>query len=147
MQWFFPLFLLVELWTLIELGSATSPLYAVAWVVLGIIIGMSLIRRRGLSMIRQMQRDAQTGLVTPRLLSDDLAVVTSGLLLILPGLVTDCLALVVLVGPLRRALARILPVKTRSSVHVHMTARTRRQDGAAGDDNVTVEGDYRRLDD
>lgn len=147
MQWFFPLFLLVELWTLIELGSATSPLYAVAWVVLSIVIGMSLIRRRGLSMIRQMQRDAETGLVTPRLLSDDLAVVTSGLLLILPGLVTDCLAVVVLIGPLRRALARILPVKTRSSVHVHVTTGSRRRDGNSGDEHVTLEGDYRRVDD
>ena len=55
MQWFFLLFPLLELWTLIELGSAYGALAAIGWVVLTIFLGISLIRRQGLSMIRQLQ--------------------------------------------------------------------------------------------
>jgi UPF0716 protein FxsA len=151
MQWVFLLFPFVELWTLIELGDAIGPFLAIVWVFLGIVIGLAMIRRQGLSMIRQIQRDSETGLITPRFLNDDLAVVTSGLLLMIPGLVTDCLALLVLVGPLRRLLTRFLPVQTRSSVHVRMYTRhpsgSRGRDADPEQDNVTVEGDYRRLDD
>lgn len=144
MQWFFLFLPFFELWTLIELGAATSPLLAVTWVFLGIVIGVSMIRRQGLAMIRQIQQDSETGLITPRFLGDDLAVVTSGLLLMFPGLFTDCLALVVLIGPLRRLLLRTGPVRTRTRVHVHMDAR--RPPPGTSQDKVTIEGDYDRVD-
>ncbi len=158
MQWFFLLFPFLELWTLIELGAATSPLLALGWVFLGVFLGMAMIRRQGLSMLRQAQQDSESGLITPRFLGDDLAVVTSGLLLMVPGLVTDIMALVVLIGPLRRVLLKVTPVRTRSSMHVHMTARGRRRpdsqgpaqgpsQGPSSQENITIEGDYNRLDD
>jgi UPF0716 protein FxsA len=148
MQWFLLLFPFVELWTLIELGAATGPLLAVAWVILGVFLGMAMIRRQGLSMLRQMQQDSESGLITPRFLGDDLAVVTSGLLLMFPGLVTDVMALVVLIGPLRRGLLKIAPART--TMHVHMSARGQRRPdspGQSADENITIEGDFDRLDD
>ncbi len=149
MQWFFLLFPFFELWTLIELGAATSPLLAIGWVVLGIVLGMSMIRRQGLNMIRQAQRDAEGGFITPRFLGDDLAVVTSGFLLMVPGLVTDLLALVVLVGPLRRGLLGIAPAQYRSQASFHAEYRS---DGAGSEsttstDRVTIEGDFKRVED
>jgi UPF0716 protein FxsA len=147
MQWFFLLLPFFELWTLIELGAATSPLLAVAWVILGVFLGMAMIRRQGLSMLRQVQQDSESGLITPRFLGDDLAVVTSGLLLVIPGLVTDIMAVLVLIGPLRRGLLRVAPVRT--TMHVDMTAGRRSPPGddPPAQDNVTIEGDFRRLDD
>lgn len=149
MQWFFLLFPFFELWTLIELGAATSPLLAVGWVVLGIVLGMSMIRRQGLNMIRQAQRDAEGGFITPRLLTDDLAVVTSGFLLMVPGLVTDLLALVVLIGPLRRGLLGMAPAGYRSQSSVYTEYRS--QSGGGEDqrssEHITIEGDYQRVED
>ncbi|MEM0952903.1 MAG: FxsA family protein [Pseudomonadota bacterium] len=156
MSLIFLLFPLLELYTLIALGSAYGALTAIAWVVLGIFLGMSMIRRQGLSMIRQLQQDAETGLISARMLGDDLAVVTSGLLLIVPGLVTDIMAALVLIGPLRRRLAGI-----GSTERVTVSDTYRAQDSSPGraqpdpgardasirDHNVTLEGDYRRLDD
>ena len=163
MQWIFLLFPLLELWTLIELGSAYGAMVAIGWVVLTIVLGLSLIRRQGLSMIRQIQREAEGGLVGARLLGDDIAVVTSGLLLMIPGLVTDVLAVLVLIGPLRRRLLGAAPARFRSDARVTVTRRYTGDDGrvytetrtvrrpaegdADSDGNVTVEGDYRRLDD
>ena len=159
MQWFFLLFPLLELWTLIELGSAYGALAAIGWVVLTIFLGISLIRRQGLSMIRQLQADAQGGWITPRLLGDDLAVVTSGLLLIVPGLITDIAAVLVLIGPLRRRLLGVAPLAYRQSPDVTMTREYRAEDGSVytetrsfsseegGSAHITVEGDFKRVDD
>ncbi len=152
MQWFFLLFPFFELWTLIELGAATSPLVAIGWVVLSMVLGMSMIRRQGLNMIRQAQRDAaqanaQGGLFTPRFLGDDLAVVTSGFLLVVPGLVTDLLALVVLIGPLRRGLLGIAPAQYRSQAgfHAEYRAQDSSEQASRSGEQVTIEGDFKRV--
>ncbi len=154
MQWFFLLFPFFELWTLIELGAATSPLLAIGWVVLGIVLGMSMIRRQGLNMIRQAQRDAAQqsaagGFITPRFLGDDLAVVTAGFLLMVPGLVTDTLALIVLVGPLRRGLLGIAPARYRSQAtfRAEYRAHSTGSDPQSSSDPVTLEGDFQRVED
>ena len=147
MNWFFFLFPWLELWTLIQLGVETSALTALGWVFLTVVVGGSMIRRQGLSMLQQMQRDSESGIITPRFLGDDLAVVTSGLLLIIPGLITDSLALVVLIGPLRRGLLRLGPSRFRAEAHFHARSRSGPQPGSQAQDNVTIEGDFRRLDD
>ena len=143
MNWIFLLFPWLELWTLIQLGVETSALTALAWVFGTLVLGVAMIRRRGLRMIQQIQRDSESGLITQRFLGDDLAVVTSGLLLMVPGLITDCLALLVLIGPLRRGLLRMGPARYRTEAH--FTVKTR--PGSKTQDNVTIEGDYRRVDD
>ena len=105
MPWLFLLLPWIELWTLIELGSATSALTALAQVFLTLMFGLGLVRRQGLQMLGEMQR--QGGMFGPQMLMDDLSVVSCGLLLMVPGLVTDTLGVVLLIGPLRRRLMRL----------------------------------------
>ena len=143
MNWLIFLFPWLELWTLIQLGVETSALTAIGWVFLSLVLGVTLIRRQGLTMIRQLQAENESGLITPRLLGDDLAVITSGLLLMVPGLITDCMALIVLIGPLRRGLLKLGPSRYRTEAH--FTTRTR--PGQAPEHKVTIEGDFRRIDD
>ena len=107
------------------------------------LLGVTMIRQQGLTLIRQIQRETESGLIAPRFLGDELAVITSGLLLCVPGLITDFLALIVLVGPLRRGILRFGPESYRTEAHVSVK---RRADGKS-DDNITIEGDFRRLDD
>jgi UPF0716 protein FxsA len=151
MQWFFLLFPFLELWTLIELGASTSPILALGWVFAGVFLGLAMIRRQGLSMIRQIQRDSETGLIAPRFLGDDLAVVTSGLLLMIPGLITDAAALLVLIGPLRRGLLGLGPARYRPAAgggrRPPGAGAQPRSEAAPPQDKLTIEGDYQRLDD
>ena len=98
---------------------------------------------QGLTLIRQIQRETESGLIATRFLGDELAVITSGLLLIIPGLITDFLALIVLIGPLRRGLLRFGPDRYRAEAHISVK---RRAEGKS-EDNITIEGDFRRLDD
>jgi len=135
------LFPWLELWTLIELGARTSALTALAYVFATLVLGIAMIRRQGLTLLQQMQRDAEVGFFSPRLLMDDLALVSAGLLFMVPGIITDVMALLVLIGPLRRRLLGL----GRWQVHTTHT-RTGGPSGDA-DDPVTLEGEFRRLDD
>jgi UPF0716 protein FxsA len=82
-------------------------------------------------------RQAQEGRVMGRqLMLDDMAMGLAGLLLIIPGIITDISALLVMVGPLRRRLARLL-----FGPQPEEYAPERDEAG-----HVTIEGQFRRVD-
>jgi UPF0716 protein FxsA len=141
MPWIFLLLPWLELWTLIELGSATSGLTAMAYVFVTLAVGITLIRRQGEGMMSRLREQAQDGLFNPEWLVDDLALVGAGVLLMIPGLITDSLALIFLIAPLRRGLGRLLGVKM---VQSGQSAQFRTTDS---EEQVTLEGEYRRVDD
>ena len=98
----------LELFTLIQLGIETSALTALGYVLLTFALGVVVLRRQGLGMFQRLQ-EAQEGRILGRqLLLDDMAMGLAGLLLIFPGMITDVAALLVMIGPLRRRLARAL---------------------------------------
>ena len=108
MRLFFLLLPWLELFTLIQLGIETSALTALMYVLVTLVLGMAIIRHQGMSLFTRMQ-DLQAGRVLgQQLLLDGMAVGIAGLLLMVPGLVSDFFAIIVLIGPLRRRLARWL---------------------------------------
>lgn len=131
----------LELFTLIQLGVATSALTALAYVFLTFVAGLALLRLQGRDLFNRL-REAQEGrLFGPQIFVDDMAVGLAALLLMVPGLITDTLALLVLIGPLRRRLSRWLfgaPAAEDPYGPGH-TARDWRHD-------ATIEGDYTRVD-
>ena len=142
MPWIFLLLPWIELWTLIELGSATSGLFALGYVFLTMVVGVGLIRRQGEGMMaRIQQQQAQGGILSPAWMMEDLALVGSGLLLMIPGMVTDFLAIIFAIGPARRGLGRLLGIKTVQ------TQSTMREQGPDSEPSQTIEGEFRRLDD
>lgn len=127
----------LELFTLIQLGVETSALTALAYVLLTLVLGMLLLRRQGQGMFQRL-RDAQQGAIPGRqLLLDDMAMGLAAVLLMVPGLISDFAALIVVIGPLRRKLLRWLggPQPEPYAAEREQQSRT------------TIEGDYRRLDD
>ena len=126
----------LELFTLIQLGIETSALTAIAYVLGTLALGLLVLQRQGRGMFERL-RQAQEGRVMGRqLLLDDMAMGLAGLLLIIPGIITDICALLVMVGPLRRRLARLL-----FGPQPEVYAPERDETG-----HVTIEGQYRRVD-
>lgn len=127
----------LELLTLIELGVRTSALTAMAYVLFTVIVGMAILRRQGKAILDRL-RQAQYGrAISPDWLLDDMAMGLVGLLLIVPGLITDFIAVLVLIGPLRRRLARALSGPN--------TEKYRRE--PSGAERHVIEGDFHRVDD
>ncbi len=135
-----PLLLLLmpwlELFTLIKLGTMTSAFTAFAYVIATLVLGVSIVRKQGRSTLQRLMQAHAGGRMGPQLLLDDMAVGLAGLLLAFPGLITDFLALVVLLGPLRR---RLLSLLLGPADPEPVPDRTR-------EDSLTIEGSYRRVD-
>ncbi len=140
MRFVFLLLPWLELWTLIELGSDIGGLNTLLYVFLTLMFGLWLIRRQGEGMLLRVREQMAGYTFGPQLFADEMAVVFSGLLIMVPGLITDLLGLLLMVGPLRRRLFSRLGSKT--------SAGTRDFDRAdIHQENTTIEDDFRRLDD
>jgi len=131
----------LELFTLIQLGIETSALAALAWVFFTLFLGLALLQRQGRDMFDHLRQQQQGRILGPQLLLDDMALGLAGILLVIPGLITDCAALIAVLGPLRRRLAALLPGGRAE----RRTERLR--PGTAEEPGETIEGSYSRVDD
>jgi UPF0716 protein FxsA len=129
----------LELFTLIQLGIETSALTAIGYVLATLALGVLVLQRQGQGQgMFERLREAQEGrIIGPQLLLDDMAMGLAGLLLIIPGMITDISALLVMIGPLRRRLANWIFGPQPEPY------APRRDDSS----HITIEGNYRRVDD
>lgn len=137
MRFFIMLLPWLELFTLIQLGVETSALTALAWVFGSLFLGVAVLQKQGQGMFERLRESQEGRIIGPQLLLDDMAVGLAGLLLIIPGLITDTAAVIVMIGPLRRRLASWL---LGPQPEPYAPARD-------DDSHVTIEGNYRRVDD
>jgi len=143
----------LELLSLIQLGVETNALFAVAWVFFMFLLGGAMIRRVGTASVTRLREAQRTGVLQQSLLVDDMAVVVAAVLLIIPGLVSDFFAMVVLIGPLRRGLSRavfgIRETETAFGNHDvysnNANGKERHSEGTQPR-RVTLEGDFTRID-
>lgn len=127
----------LELFTLIELGIKTSALTAIAYVVFTLFLGLAILRRQGRGMFERLRQGQGGRIIGPELLLDDMAMGFAGLLLMVPGLITDAVALIVMIGPLRRRFARAV-LGRQSGTFPPERGR---------ESSETIEGVYTRVDD
>ena len=126
----------LELLTLIELGIQTSALTAIGYLAFTAIVGLGILQRQGRELFERLRKRQDGHIFGPQLLVDDMFLGLAGLLLVFPGLITDCIALLVIIGPVRRHLLRALIGQPG--------VPGPEQDAGGG---ATIEGDFRRLDD
>ena len=140
----------LELISLIQLGVETSVLFVMLWVIGMFMIGTALLRHVGTASLERLREAQRSGVLQQTFLVDDLAVCIAAVLLMIPGLLSDFFALVVLVGPLRRGLARTLfgaskpfdgPGMNIDNANSHVAGRR------GNPDPVTLEGDFRDVTD
>lgn len=125
------LFPLAEIAGFILVGRAIGVMPTLALIVASSIVGLTLLRDAGLSTILELQR----GRTAPgKVLADGGARMLAGLLLLIPGFLTDIAAAALLVPGVRKRLVGFASPAPGASA--------RRQDGAA----QVIEGDFRHLD-
>ena len=142
MRWVLFLYPWLELWSLLALGSRTSAGMALLWVLGAGVLGVMMIRVAGAQTLGQLRTAQQSGSLQAQLLQDHVALAIVGLLLLIPGMVSDGLAVLVLIRPLRGLMYRAVAPSGGGSgafsggfEHVHQ-----------GDDGVTLEGEYEQVD-
>lgn len=140
----------LELLSLIQLGVETSVLFVMLWIIGMFLMGTALLRHVGMASLERLREAQRSGVLQQTFLVDDLAVCIAAVLLIIPGLLSDFFALVVLVGPLRRGLARTLFGTTKPSDGAGIHVDDVNADGTGRRENpnpVTLEGDFRDVTD
>lgn len=128
--------LALDLVSLILVGRYFGVLSVLGLLLLNSVVGVLLIRREGMDTFRRLRRKFLAGELPALEALEGVVVLLAGVLFFVPGFVSDALALLLLVPPLRRRLLlRLLPRWLRPS------ARTAPRRGP-----VTLSGEYRRED-
>ena len=92
---------MVELYLLIMLGSRIGAMPTIGLIVLTGIIGATLARQQGLSVLSKIQREMASGKPPTQELVEGALIVVGGIVLLTPGIVTDIFGFSLLFPPVR----------------------------------------------
>jgi UPF0716 protein FxsA len=107
---------LVELAVFIQVVHWIGALDAIALMLVVSVVGVLIVRHQGLGVYRRVRAQLSAGTVPGLELVDGLLILIAGLMLIVPGFVTDAVGLLLLLPPTRHIVRRIL--QRRFSVRV-----------------------------
>jgi UPF0716 protein FxsA len=150
MRWIAFLYPMMELWSLIELGARTTAGVALLWVLVAGLVGLAAIRFAGTQVLTRLQAAQREGALQQKLLAGDMALAFAGLLLMVPGLISDSLALLIMVRPFRRLLGMLMGlrgVKTGAQfTHSFSQSQADAHARSEGGDGVILEGEFQEVD-
>ncbi|RAT96951.1 FxsA family protein [Brevibacillus sp. Leaf182] len=98
----------LELWGLITIGSWIGGWNTVVLVILTGILGAWLARQQGMQVFRMVQHQLSRGQMPTDSLIDGVLILIGGILLLLPGFVTDVIGLVFLIPYTRMIIRHLL---------------------------------------
>jgi len=97
--------LILEVFVWIGVGDLVGSMwYVFFWFVATFFIGMNMIRKYSAGLMPQMQQMQAGQMSADPALSGNLPKIIAGFLLLIPGLITDVLALLILIPPVQNAL-------------------------------------------
>ncbi|MEU5252298.1 FxsA family membrane protein [Streptomyces longwoodensis] len=97
--------LVLEIWLLTVVAGASSGLVVLLLIVAGVVLGSAVIKRAGRRAFQNLNEALNRGTAPSRGGGNGLMML-GGLLLILPGLVSDVLGLLLLLPPVQKAVSR-----------------------------------------
>ena len=107
-----------EVWLVIEVGGRLGVIGTVAALVAVSIIGTALVRAEGLRVMRAFLESSGRGAMPTREIVHGAFLVASGVLLLVPGFVSDILGILLLLPPVRAAAAALVVRRGRGSGRV-----------------------------
>ena len=92
----------IEMWILIEVGSQIGALPTIFLVVLTAMIGLSLLKKQGLSVLMSARQKLEVGAMPAAEFVNGIIIAVGGVLLLTPGFFTDSLGFVLLIPQTRK---------------------------------------------
>lgn len=143
----------LELTVMIEVGSVIGALPTVGLLILTAVLGSSLVRSEGIKTLFNAQQKMQQGEMPGREVMGGMMLALAGLLLIIPGFVTDFFGILLLQPWLRNKLADKLIGSNQFKMQMGgFQARQQPFDEVSGNDQLgqaprsgtTIEGEFER---
>jgi UPF0716 protein FxsA len=97
-----------EIYVLLQVGDAIGVVNTLGLLILISVVGAWLAKREGLGVLRRMQRSIDSGRVPGTELVDGFLILLAGALMLTPGFLTDILAILLLLPPVRAVVRREL---------------------------------------
>lgn len=110
---------LLELWLLVWVAQQTSFAMTIALVLATGFIGASLARWQGWRTVQRIQSELQQGKLPAGAMIDGLLILLAGVVLITPGVLTDCFGFFLLIPRCRAVVKRYLARTFQHCIHVH----------------------------
>jgi UPF0716 protein FxsA len=99
---------LLELYVLVQVAHAIGALPALVALAVVSIVGATLVKRQGLAVLGRVRAELDQRRMPTQHLADGALLLGAGVLLTVPGFVTDVVGLALLVPPVRRGVAGVL---------------------------------------
>ena len=153
---------IVEMWVLIEVGSAIGALSTIGLVFLTAAVGLALLRQQGINTLLKVNARMERGEVPAGEILEGVMLAVGGAMLLTPGFITDVIGFCCLLPFTRKALVAILlrqgvimsgygrssHTNFQDSVRTHVhnqsgwksVGEEQQHDGA----NNVIDGDFRR---
>lgn len=97
-----------EIYVLLQVGQAIGAVNTLGLLIIISVVGAWLAKREGLGVLRRMQRSIDSGRVPGTELVDGFLILLAGALMLTPGFLTDILAILLLLPPVRAVVRREL---------------------------------------
>ncbi|MGH9011209.1 MAG: FxsA family protein [Acidimicrobiia bacterium] len=97
-----------EIYVLLQVGHVIGVVNTLGLLILISVVGAWLAKREGLGVLRRMQRSIDAGRVPGTELVDGFLILLAGALMLTPGFLTDILAILLLLPPVRAVVRREL---------------------------------------
>jgi len=104
---------IIEIAIFITVGSNIGILNTIAIILLTAVIGIYFVRRQGLSLLFNAQKNMSQGIFPTEEIKGGIFLLISGLLLITPGFFTDCVAFLMFFKPVQNFISQ----KARNYFH------------------------------
>ncbi|MGH6945545.1 MAG: FxsA family protein [Geminicoccaceae bacterium] len=128
---------LIEIAVLIKVGGWIGVGPTLMLILLTAVLGTAMLRRQGFAVLRRAQGQLERGGIPVYEVFEGACLLIGGLLLVLPGFVTDGLGALLLLPPVRAALYRCL--------RRHIETPAVREPGGRAPDAPVIEGEFEEI--
>ena len=107
-----------EIYVLLQVGHAIGVVNTLGLLIVISVVGAWLAKREGLGVLRRIQRSVDAGRVPGTELVDGFLILLAGALMPTPGFLTDILAILLLLPPVRAVVRRELRRHLARRIHI-----------------------------
>ncbi|MCF6215217.1 MAG: FxsA family protein [Emcibacter sp.] len=133
----------LEFLVFLEVGSAIGGLQALLLTILTAVIGIYLIRQQGIMVLNRMHETLQRGESPVEDILHGVFLLVAGLFFLLPGFITDSIAVLLATPPIRAVLGKIIVQNIRNSFYKNASGH---KNSPRPPEGIIINGEYEEED-